>query len=87
MVERGGESVLIRNATPDGTLRFDLPRISVAFQTHFGTRSIAHHGSLSTVLISAEARTVSMVWQGALKVPVVHTEYLDFTRVTEWRFL
>lgn len=84
---RGGESVLITNMTPEGMLRFDLPKISFTFRTVFPFRSVAHRGSLTTVFIAPHARKLSMVWQSVLRVPALETDYLDFTLITEERYL
>jgi hypothetical protein len=80
---RGGDPVLITNMTPEGTLRFDLPRIGFRFKTVFPFRSVRHRGWLTTVFITPHARTVSMIWQSVLNVPALEGEYLDFTLIVE----
>jgi hypothetical protein len=69
----GGEDVVLRNLTPDGFLRFRLPRVSLGFRTRFGRRAIHHRGQLHTVIIESEERRLTMVWQAAL--PCHHTLY------------
>jgi hypothetical protein len=80
---RGGELVVITNMSPEGVLRFRLPDISLIFRTHFGSRRVVHEGSLTTVLITPHARKLSMIWQSALRVPALETDYLDFTFIAE----
>lgn len=84
---QGGESVLIRNMTQEGILRFDLPKISLSFQTVFPFRSVEHRGSLTTVFVSPHAKKLSMVWQSVLRVPALDTDYLDFTLIAEEPYL
>jgi hypothetical protein len=79
----GGELVVITNMSPEGVLRFRLPDISLIFRTHFGSRRIVHAGSLTTVLITPHTRRLSMIWQSALPVPALETDYLDFTFIAE----
>lgn len=80
---QGGEPILITNMTPEGTLRFDIPRIHLCFETVFRSRSVEHEASLTTVFVTPHAKKLSMVWQSALKVPALDTDYLDFTLITE----
>jgi hypothetical protein len=80
---RGGETVAIVNMTAAGTLRFELPKISLAFRTRFGGRWEEHPAALSTVLIGTESAQLSLVWQSALRVPAPDTDYLDATEIVE----
>jgi hypothetical protein len=60
---RGGETVDLRNVTPDGHLSFRLPRLSLAFTTYFddGT-SVDHRAAIHTVNIKPDLREVVVVW-------------------------
>ena len=80
---RGGEPVELVNLTPEGVMRFELPRIYLAFTTHFGRRRVEHRGRLTTVLIEPDARTLSLVWQASLPVAAPDGEYLDITTIHE----
>jgi hypothetical protein len=65
---RGGEAVWIRNMTPEGVLRFELPKIFLGFETHFYDGSFELHQKrrLHTVIIEPDLRRVSLVWHSAL---------------------
>jgi hypothetical protein len=80
---RGGVPFLLTNMTPEGILRFELPDIALRFKTYFRFREEEHRASLSTVFITPHAGKLSLVWQSALKVPALDTDYLDFTLITE----
>jgi hypothetical protein len=80
---RGGETVTLINLTPDGARRFELPRIGLAFRTRIGKRTEEHGATLTTVFIDANAARVSLIWQGALRVPARDLEYLDDTTIQE----
>jgi hypothetical protein len=70
---RGGEEVVLVNLTPEGVLRFALPRVALGFSTRVGGGTTHHRGHLHTVIIEPEARRLMMVWQTAL--PCHHTLY------------
>lgn len=70
---RGGESVELRNLTPNGLLHFQLPRHTFGFRTSIDGGSIHHRGSLHTVLIEPEYPRLIMVWHTSL--PCHHTLY------------
>jgi hypothetical protein len=70
---QGGEEVTLRNLTPDGLLRFELPRVSFGFRTRIAGGLTQHRGSLHTVIIEPQERRLIMVWQTAL--PCHHTLY------------
>ena len=79
---RGGEEVVLHNVTPDGTLRFRLPRVFLGFRTRIDGGTAYHTGQLHTVIIEPEARRLVMVWHSAL--PCHHTLYtLEETVVSE----
>jgi hypothetical protein len=80
---RGGETITLVNMTPEGTLRFDLPRILLGFRSRFGRRSEEHWATLATLFIAPEARQVSLVWQSTLRIAPREVEYLDATTITE----
>jgi hypothetical protein len=80
---RGGEPVMLANLTPQGSLRFDLPRIVPTFRTRFGRRFEDHAATLVTVHIATETMKLSMVWQGSLRVPTRDADYLDETIIEE----
>lgn len=79
----GGERVELLNMTPDGVLRFELPRISLGFTTRIGTRREQHGARLVTVLVEPEDRRLSLVWQSVLRVPSPDADYLDETEIIE----
>jgi hypothetical protein len=80
---QGGETIVVLNMTPEGALRFDLPKISLCFRTRFGRRTHDHGATLTTVFIATEAMKVSVVWQSALRIAPREVEYLDATTITE----
>jgi hypothetical protein len=82
---RGGEVVTLLNLTPEGAVRFELPRIQLAFRTRFGKRTTDHQGMMTTVFIDAEKRKLSLVWQSTLRVMPKQFDYLDATAISEVR--
>lgn len=84
---RGGEMVELTNLTPEGLLRFELPRVQLVFTTHLRGRREQHHGHLATVLLLPEERRLAMIWQTALPVKPGDTDYLDLTTIREKPFL
>jgi hypothetical protein len=85
----GGEPVELINLTPDGTMRFALPKVRLTFRTFFSTvfgpRAHDHEGRLATVIIEPDEPRVIMVWQSSL-VCRANAEYLDRTIVREKLF-
>jgi len=79
----GGERVELLNMTPEGALRFELPRISPGFTTRINGRREEHDARLTTVLIEPEDRRLCLVWQGTLRVPAPEADYLDETEIIE----
>jgi hypothetical protein len=79
---RGGELIELTNLTPDGLLRFTLPRIYWRFRTRIDGRLEDHPAHLGTVIIEPDQRRVILVWQSAL---VVHAngDYLEHTIISE----
>jgi hypothetical protein len=85
---RGGETVTMVNLSPEGALRFQLPRIFLTFLTKISGRKEAHRApTLATVFIAAEARKLHLVWQSTLPVKSRELEYLDETIVDEKPFV
>jgi len=81
----GGERVELLNMTPDGILRFELPRISLGFTTRIGTRREQHGARMVMVLMEPEERRLSLVWQSELRVRSPEADYLDETEIVEQR--
>ncbi|HEX8705644.1 MAG TPA: DUF2169 domain-containing protein [Myxococcaceae bacterium] len=81
----GGERIELVNMTPEGVLRFDLPRISLGFTTRIGTRRERHGARLTLVLVEPEERRLTLVWQSALRVTAPDADYLDETEIVEGR--
>jgi hypothetical protein len=82
----GGEFVELTNLTPDGRLRFTLPKPYFTFSTRISGRTEEHRGRVSTVIIEPDFPRVIMVWQSSL-VCRTDTDYLDETVVREKRYI
>jgi hypothetical protein len=65
---RGGEPVVCHHLTPDGELRFALPKVFLGFQTRFydGSREFHQDRRLHTVILEPDYPRVSLVWHSAL---------------------
>lgn len=64
---RGGEPVELYNLTPEGTLRFNLPRVSFAFSTHFSVGEVVERRPIiHSVIIEPDVPRVMMVWHSTL---------------------
>jgi hypothetical protein len=64
---RGGEDVELVNLTPDGSLRFRLPRVALGFSTRFSNgEKVVHRGMLHTVIIEPDVPRVLLVWHTQL---------------------
>jgi len=83
---RGGETVDLINLTPEGRLRFTLPRVYFTFTTRIAGRTQEHRSRLSTVIIEPDYPRVIMVWQTSLLCHA-DADYLDETLVREKRYL
>jgi hypothetical protein len=79
----GGERVELLNMTPEGVLRFELPRILLGFTTRIGPRREQHGARLVTVLVEPEEKRLSLTWQSALRVASPDADYLDETEIVE----
>jgi hypothetical protein len=84
---RGGEAVELVNLTPEGVLRFQLPKHYFTFTTRFGSRREEHRAKLVSVVIEPDDRRLMMAWQTALKVRARDPEHLDETIVFEKPYL
>lgn len=79
---RGGEEVLLVGMTPEGILRFRLPRVTLGFVTHMGGELVNHRASLHAIIVEPDETRVVLVWQTAL--PCHRTLHrLDGTTVYE----
>jgi hypothetical protein len=65
---RGGEPVNLLRLTPDGDLRFFLPKVFLGFETRFydGSRELHKERRLHTVILEPDFPRVSLVWHTAL---------------------
>jgi len=65
---RGGEPVVLYRLTPEGDLRFFLPKVVLGFDTRFydGTREIHKMRRLHAVILEPDYPRVSLVWHTAL---------------------
>lgn len=83
---RGGELVELVNLTPNGLLRFTLPKVSLTFSTRFATRFDSrieeHYSRLSTVIIEPDNLRVIMVWVSILACRT-ESDYLEKTFIYE----
>jgi hypothetical protein len=59
---RGGEAVELLNLTPNGLLKFTLPRINLTFSTRIDGKTQEHRSQLATVLIEPDHPRVILVW-------------------------
>jgi hypothetical protein len=83
---RGGELVELSNLTPDGDLRFTLPKTYLTFSTRVDTRIEEHRGRLATVIIEPDYPRVIMVWLTSLTCRT-DADYLEETVIREKPFL
>jgi hypothetical protein len=65
---RGGESVTLVNLSPEGVLRFVLPRVFLGFDTRVGGTVVHHRPALDRVVIEPERRRLLMVWRTSLEL-------------------
>lgn len=63
---RGGDPVELHNLTPGGSLRFNLPRITLGFLTIFDSEKIDHRGTLHSVILEPDVPRLLMVWHTML---------------------
>jgi len=84
---RGGERVELTNMTPEGLLRFELPRLSFGFTTRVAGRREVHGAILAAVILEPEEKKLAMVWQTSLLVTQEDADSLDLTTIQEKPFL
>lgn len=65
---RGGETVLLRNLTPDGTWRFDLPILNVPMRLYYADQQEDARLRLDTVRIEPDLRQVTMTCRATIPV-------------------
>ena len=82
----GGEDVELTNLTPNGVLRFVLPKVRCTFSTRIDGRKEEHRSRLSTVVIEPDYPRVMMVWLTSLACRT-NIEYLEETVVREKRYI
>ena len=58
----GGEPVYLENLTPDGALRFVLPKVWLTLNTTIGSDVQAHHAQLHTLLLVPDQRRIELTW-------------------------
>jgi hypothetical protein len=81
----GGEPVELINLTPNGLLRFVLPKVYLTFRTYIDGRTEEHRARLGTVIVEPDHPRIVMVWQTALSVRS-DCDYLDRTVIDEKPF-
>ncbi len=65
----GDEPVEVLGATPDGALRFRLPRYAPVFHSTVRGETFAHETHMDTLLIDADERRVELVWRVSVRLP------------------
>lgn len=83
---RGGEDVELLNLTPDGRLRFTLPKVHLTFSTRIRGRAKEHRARLTTVTIEPDHHRVVMTWLTSLTCPT-DVDDLDVTVIRELPYL
>jgi hypothetical protein len=82
---RGGDTLELVNMTPNGVLRFTLPKHVFVFTTLVGRQRKEHRGHLVTVLVEPDDGRLLMTWQTSLSVDSAEGVYLDQTIIREER--
>jgi len=82
----GGEDVELINLTPNGVLRFTLPKVHCTFSTRIDGRREEHRSRLSTVIIEPDYPRVMMVWLTSLTCRT-NVDYLEETVVREKSYI
>ena len=70
---RGGEEVELINLTPNGRVRFRLPRITLGLTSYIDNDIVHHRAQLHTVIIEPDDQKLMLVWHSSL--PCHHTLY------------
>jgi hypothetical protein len=66
---RGDEPIELIGATPEGSWRFQLPRLAPGFSSITRGQRAEHRTHLDTVLIDADTRRVELSWRAAVPLP------------------
>lgn len=66
---RGDEAVEVKGATPEGTWRFQLPRMAPGFSSVVLGQRSEHRTHLDTVLIDADAMRVELTYRASFPMP------------------
>lgn len=77
---RSDEPVEITGATPEGSWRFQLPRVTPGFSSFVGTKRTEHRTHLDTFLIDADRRQVELTWRAIVPLPRKY-EMLESVRI------
>ncbi|MFO0588485.1 MAG: DUF2169 domain-containing protein [Polyangiaceae bacterium] len=72
----GDEPIEVLGATPNGVLRFKLPRYSPIFRSTVRGQTWEHATHLDTLLIDTDERRVELVWRCSVRLPR-KTEHLE----------
>ena len=83
---RGGELIELTNMTPNGALRFTLPKIRLGFETYFAGTGVRHGATLHTLVIEPDVSRIILVWHTALQC---HSRAmrLDRTAIRQKRYI
>lgn len=65
---RGGEPVSMDGVSPDGPVRFELPRVDHRWEVRVGNDWTELHPLLDTVVLEPDASRVTLVWRAKLDV-------------------
>ena len=83
----GGELVELVHLTPEGVLRFSLPKIYLAYTTWIGKRREEHRGRMVSVVIEPDEKRLMVAWQTTLPVGARDVDYVDKTLIREKQYL
>jgi hypothetical protein len=78
----GGELVELINLSPEGLMRFLLPKVYFTFSTRINGRTEEHRSRLATVIIEPDKHRAIVVWLSSLPCNT-DVDYLDETVVRE----
>ena len=79
----GGEAIGVLNMSPEGTLTFETPRVTLRMVTKIAGARHEHAAKMVSVIVEPDERKVSVVWQSALRVPAPKVDELDATEISE----
>ncbi|MCP3925182.1 MAG: DUF2169 domain-containing protein [Desulfobacterales bacterium] len=63
---KGGEPVILKNLTPEGILKFVLPKEKISLNTIIDNENIFHDANLYTVILEPDSKEVSLVYHSSL---------------------